>query len=549
MERTSSDPPDRWLDLLDPLRIARLLLHRYVRLVAAWVVAILVAWFTFKTGWNCMNEPARADGNSAHVNIDFSGQYLLGRMIVDGQGRRLYHREEQKEVLKKSYPQEGENPNQQRRDWEDIEDWMIGASDGDLRGPLYPPVHALLYAPLTYLPPLTAYRVMQVITMLLTFIVAFLAEQITRERVWCPVALVVVVCVPGYMGALGLGQNPLLTLTLLMTGWWLVTTKRPVLGGIVWGFLAYKPVWAVAFLPVLLVTGRWKASAAMVVTGMALGLATLPFVGYQCWLDWLQMGQIAADRYTWDENWLILSRDLINLPRRPFIAHDKQHLPIYVYGKLLPDVLSYRLWLDVMAVSLVVALLRRRQVSLPAGPGAAFLFLAGWMSCLHFMYYDVMLTFLPLCLLFCEPWRFLRVRLFPRPRKPLPPELTAYYQPALFTEPPPVPLLPGGLALRWVRNPLPPLLLLLLLAVPPLLIWHDSTYHFPPVDTFCVLALWAWCGWAVWTKDVWGEELLKLPGEGADENASQMPAESGVSTAEPAVTGVFRPEQEERITE
>jgi hypothetical protein len=552
MEPTSPQPLDIWLNLLDPSRIGHLLLHRYTRLAVAWVVAVVVAWFTFRGGWYCMSVDTakRADGNNAHVNIDFSGQYLLGRMIIKGEGRYLYHRQHQRPVLQEVYPPENEDhsdPEKTKHDWEEIEDWMIGlpeTSEVDLGGPLYPPVHALLFAPLALLPPvrdcpppLVAYRVMQVTTFLLTFIVAYLAERITNERIWCPVALVVVFGVPGYMGALGLGQNPLLTLTLLMAGWWLFTTKKPVLGGIVWGFLAYKPVWAVAFLPVLLLTARWRAAGAMVVTGIALGLATLPFVGWDCWVDWLAMGRLASDRYSWDENWLVLSRDLLNLPRRPFITHDDGHSPMFTYGRLLPDVLSYTLWIGAMAVSGSIGLLRRQQVSAAVGAGPAFLLLAGWMSCLHFMYYDVMLTFLPLCLLFNDPRSFLQVRFWRfrfwrPPPEPLPAENQEYYRPSL-APPPPMPLMPGGRVARWVINPLPPLLLVLLLALPPLMVWYDPGYRFPPVDTFCILAIWGWCGWTVWNQ-----RTPALPAVSEDENP--YPAITGAETvsARPTVLPV-----------
>jgi arabinofuranan 3-O-arabinosyltransferase len=532
-------PTDRWLNLLDPARILRWLLRPRVRLAVAWIVAVVVAWNTFHIGWTCMATPMRRDYNNAHVNIDFSGQYLLGRMIVKGEGPHLYRKEAQKPVLKEvfpesreepelqyiaggagyvgykvAYPESGESVDQKPHDWEDIQTWMIGDDEKGIKGPLYPPVHALLFAPLAMLPPLTAYRVMQVLTFMLTFVVAFLAERITDERIWCPVAIVGVMITPGYMGALGLGQNPLLTLTLLMTGWWLVTTQRPVLGGIAWGFLAYKPVWAVAFLPVLLVTGRWKASAAMIATGILLALATLPVVGVDCWIDWYHMGRLASDRYSWDENWLVLSRDLINLPRRPFITHDHDtHMPTYLLDKRLLDQLSYRLWCDVMAVSLGVALLRRRQVSAATGPGPAFLLLAGWMSCLHFMYYDVLLTFLPLCVLFSEPRRFLQVSFWLPPAGEMSPEVREYYQPTL-NQPPPLPLLPGGNTSRWVINPLPLLLYPLMLILVPLLNWHDPNYRFPPVDTYCILGLWAWCGWTVWRERTneaeWGRLFTNL---------------------------------------
>ena len=133
------------------------------------------------------------------------------------------------------------------------------------------------------------------------------------------------------------------------------------------------------------------------------------------------------------------------------------------------------------------------------------------------MYYDVLLTFLPLCLLFSQPRRFLQVKFWRPPPQPLPAAVQEYYQPTLL-KPAPLPFLPGGTHRRWVINPLPPLFLVLLLGVPPLLIWHDPGYHFPPVDTLCILAFWAWCGWAVWSKadDCQASRERKRPEEAAD---------------------------------
>jgi arabinofuranan 3-O-arabinosyltransferase len=521
---SSSPGGSHWLDLLEPARIVRLMLDRRARLGAAWLVAVLVAWNTFNLGWYCMSRPDRPDGNYAHVNIDFSGQYLLGRMVLQSEGPFLYRKTHQAEILKESFPVSAEAKGQETHDADEVMGWLIGyGDDSEIRGPLYPPVHALLFAPLTYLPPPYAYRVVQVLTFLLTFVVAFLAERITEERVWCPVALVLVFILPGYMGALGLGQNPLFTLTLLTVGWWLLTTHRPILAGIAWGFLAYKPVWAVAFLPVLLLTGRWRASAAMALTGIALGLATLPLVGIQCWFDWLAMGRLASDRYSWDANWIPLSRDLINLPRRLFIAHAENNVPIYLIDKAIVDALSYALWAGVIMLTVGVALLRRRQVSVLHGPGPAFLLLGGWMSCLHFMYYDAMLTFLPVCLLFSEPSRFLQMSFWPKPREPVPAELLPYYQPTSLAEPPPMPLLPGGRHARWVVNPLPPLLLVLLLGLTPLMIWYDPSYHFPPVDTFCLIAIWAWCGWSVWREEAKVTPAQAIGMQEKDENPYPLP--------------------------
>src|SRR6516165_5347911 len=104
MDPKSPRSLDFWLNLLDPVPVGRWLIGPSGRFWAAWVVAVVVAGYTFHIGWNCMNAPQRADKNNAHVNIDFSGQYLLGRMILKGEGRYLYRRSHQKPILQDAYP-------------------------------------------------------------------------------------------------------------------------------------------------------------------------------------------------------------------------------------------------------------------------------------------------------------------------------------------------------------------------------------------------------------------------------------------------------------
>ena len=91
---------------------------RATRYVAAWLVAIGVmaasltnAWFSFD---NTSND-ARNDGNSGHTTIDFGGQWLMGRMLVEGYGQHLYDRSYQRRVLLRAYPIEDEVPADQRR--------------------------------------------------------------------------------------------------------------------------------------------------------------------------------------------------------------------------------------------------------------------------------------------------------------------------------------------------------------------------------------------------------------------------------------------------
>src|SRR5262249_3904791 len=167
---------------------------------------------------------------------------------------------------------------------------------------------------------------------------------------------------------------------------------------------------------------------------------------------------------------------------------------------------------------------RRRKMPAPLdGPGAAFVLLGAWLTCLHFMYYDVLLAALPVGLLFTEPGRYLRLRFLRRRDHLLTPEAENYYRPAHVDElPPPMPLLPDGRRPRWVRNPLPPLLLLLLLGVPGVARRLDERGWGQPVDTLLLAWLWAWCGW----RWLWPDRDLEfLPSEAQAEEPLRVDVE------------------------
>jgi hypothetical protein len=120
------------------------------------------------------------------------------------------------------------------------------------------------------------------------------------------------------------------------------------------------------------------------------------------------------------------------------------------------------------------------------------------------MYYDVLLTALPVFLLYLEPGRYLRPRLLallPLPRGAQQPEVLSYFEPrAASSVPVPLPLLEAGPGRVWTVNGMVPLLttlLLLSLYLPSL--WQLTVDRVPPYDTYCLAALWLWCGW-LWIK-------------------------------------------------
>jgi hypothetical protein len=293
----------------------------------------------------------------------------------------------------------------------------------------------------------------------------------------------------------------------------------------------------------------------MGLTGLAQIALTLPVVGWHSWMDWLAVGRDAAHQYTLQESWIILSRDLVSIPRRWLLTF-QDNLAVNPERRL-PTVLGHALWYGVIGLTVLVALWRRRRVRAVDGPPAAFLMLGAYFGCFHFMYYDVMISALPVGLLFTEPRRYLRdlawlrplllepagwllgerarryLALSLRPRAGRPARLAfavarptvpaaAHVQAGpgspgptgvlahrgLLTDgqpargPAPSPLLeetavPPAPELRRPRKiiPLPPIFLALVIVLPPLCIAWDPTHHYPPMDTFSLLGLWAWCGY------------------------------------------------------
>src|SRR5947209_19388051 len=68
----------------------------------------------------------RRDVNDGHCMIDFGGQWLMGRMLYEGHGRRLYLRSQQRAVLQVSYPEEDQAPDAEKSDAENLMDWLMG---------------------------------------------------------------------------------------------------------------------------------------------------------------------------------------------------------------------------------------------------------------------------------------------------------------------------------------------------------------------------------------------------------------------------------------
>jgi hypothetical protein len=259
----------------------------------------------------------------------------------------------------------------------------------------------------------------------------------------------------------------------------------------VWGLLAFKPSWAVAFIVVPVIMGRWRFALGMAVTGAALSLATLPFVGVQTWRDWLVVVEKANDVYNKDENWINLSRDLQGMPRRvlhDFAVHEE------VRDTPLARTLAWVLVGTVSGLTVLVYLWRadRRE---PTGLAAGFLFLGAYQFCFRFMYYDLMLSAVALAVLLAD-WRPFVPRVYAlRPDIPAGrPAFTSRLWAAAGSFPMTVLVLLFvwdnvlvGLDIRATAE-----VGYLARSAPPRVVAQSSLVY--PLDAYLLLALWLWCG-------------------------------------------------------
>src|SRR5262245_54333397 len=398
--------PSRVLDWLSAPRTRQVIM--WLALLGAVGHRGVQAWINFQV-------KERPDGNDGHTSIDYGGQWMMGRMLLLGHGRELYSRQKHLEVARAGFPREREAPGATDHDAERLVRWYIGPEDDPIGGPLYPPVHAFVMAPLALIPdPYLSYRVAQGLMLGLVFVAGAGVRYLTHGRWWWSAATFLLLMFPGCRGAIDLAQNSTLTIAILIWGWALMVRGRPGWGGVLLGLLAFKPVWAISFLAALLLLRQWRAALAMCATGAALVLMTIPAVGVQAWLDWLHVGKLAADAYAVDRNWIFLSRDLFGIPRRMF---QKYHEGVAVRDEPIAAIVGGALWATVAGVTCLVAwfrIWRRPADEVPlTGPLPAFVLFAAWLCTYRFMYYDALIAALGVVVLMADPRPFVRKSWWP----------------------------------------------------------------------------------------------------------------------------------------
>ena len=105
-------------------------------------------------------------------------------------------------------------------------------------------------------------------------------------------AMLLVASFPAVLITLGHGQNGFLTAA-LFTGGLIMLERRPVVAGVLFGLLVYKPQFGLMIPLALLASGRWRSIAAAATTAAALTLVTLLAFGPEIWSAFFASSQVA----------------------------------------------------------------------------------------------------------------------------------------------------------------------------------------------------------------------------------------------------------------
>jgi len=155
----------------------------------------------------------------------------------------------------------------------------LGAGPDIVPRCFYPPTFMLLLWPFGFLPLAAAYAV---------WVAGTLAIYLVAVGAWVrkPLLVLAAAVAPTTLVTVITGQSGFLSAALLLAGWRL-TPARPLLAGIMFGLLTYKPQYGLLVPVALVAAGCWRTLASAVVTAVLLVVAGSLAFGPSMWLAWL----------------------------------------------------------------------------------------------------------------------------------------------------------------------------------------------------------------------------------------------------------------------
>jgi hypothetical protein len=245
---------------VDILRTGAWLTRERIRLVAFGLLAAMLIAIAFLVA----TSDGRSDRFGRPLGTDFSNVYAAGTYVLDGNATAAF-----------------DPPRQYAREQ------AIFGKDTQFYGWHYPPFFLSLAALLALMPYALALALWQGVTLLLYLWAtrAILAANLSSEPT-DPLWLLLALAFPAVFVNLGHGHNGFLTAALF--GAALVQLdRRPILAGLLFGCLAYKPQFGVLIPLVLAASGRWRTFGAAALTVAVLMLMVTLAFGVDIWSAFL----------------------------------------------------------------------------------------------------------------------------------------------------------------------------------------------------------------------------------------------------------------------
>ena len=191
----------------------------------------------------------------AMLGIDYATYYTTGRMVIDGSIGQIYYMEAHHTVLESLF--------------------------GSVPYPLewfYPPTFLLPIVPLSFLP----FDVSLVVWLVASFVLAaFAVYFLAGKKKLAPLCLL---AFPGTFLNIRWGQNGFLTAALFGFGVYFVETN-PMLAGLMFGLLTFKPQMAIFPFIILFFTKKWKALGWSAAFAAVFAVLSGLIFGFQTWVD------------------------------------------------------------------------------------------------------------------------------------------------------------------------------------------------------------------------------------------------------------------------
>ena len=216
----------------------------------------------------------------------------------------------------------------------------------------YPPVYLLVCAALARFPYLVAFLLFEAATLALYLLVL---RRILDDRRWT--TLFPFLIFPVVFWNFGYGQNGFLTAALFAAAT-LAIDRRPVLSGLLFGAICYKPHFGLLIPVALAAGGHWRSFAAAAAAVVGLVLLSLLFFGEATWQQFF--AAIAASRATYESGvklpaFVTPFGAVIVMGGPPAAAYAAQVLVSLVAAGLVALAWGRRLSLPVRAATLAAA--------------------------------------------------------------------------------------------------------------------------------------------------------------------------------------------------